>query len=162
MRPSASNHYHLTTLWQFDAPLPLVWDAIFDSEGWPRWWKGAERVVTLERGAASGVGARQRYTWKGMLPYRLTFVSHVTRVEPLRLMEGRVEGELEGVGRWYFVQNEGATTVGYDWQVRTNRAWMNLLSPWARPLFQWNHDALMQEGGLGLARHLKARLRAPA
>jgi hypothetical protein len=31
---------------------------------------------------------------------------------------------------------------------------MNLLAPLAKPLFRWNHDALMRAGGIGLARRL--------
>jgi hypothetical protein len=35
---------------------------------------------------------------------------------------------------------------------------MNLAAPIARPLFKWNHDMVMQQGGKGLARLLNARL----
>ena len=35
---------------------------------------------------------------------------------------------------------------------------MNLLAPLARPLFRWNHDAIMREGGVALARRLNVRL----
>jgi hypothetical protein len=76
----------------------------------------------------------------------------------LRLLEGRVDGELEGVGCCHFGSHQGLTTVRYDWQVRTTRPWMNLLAPLARPLFRWNHDAIMHAGGIGLARHLNVRL----
>lgn len=162
MRRHGSTHYHLTTLWQFDAPLDAVWDAITHPETWPDWWVGAERVIPLAGGDASGVGACQRFTWKGALPYRLTFVSRVTRVEHQRLLEGFVEGELEGVGCWRFARENGRTIVRYDWKVRTTRPWMNLLAPLARPLFRWNHDALMRKGGIGLARHVAARLARPA
>lgn len=161
MRKSGSNQYHLTTLWQFDAPLDAVWEAITHPESWPDWWAGAECVVALEDGDASGVGARQRYTWKGVLPYRLTFVSRVTRVEHQRLLEGLVEGELEGVGRWHFGRENGLTIVRYEWKVRTTRYWMNLVAPLAKPLFRWNHDALMRRGGIGLARHVRCGLVLP-
>jgi len=153
-----SNRYHLTTLCQFDAPLHAVWDAIVHAEAWPIWWTGVERVVTLEHGDASGLGARRRCTCKSVLPYRLTFVTRVTRLEPLLLLEGRVDGELEGVGCCHFGRNDGFTIVRYDWQVRTTRWWMNLLTPLAKPLFRWNHDAIMHAGGVGLARHLNRSL----
>lgn len=158
MRPRAINHYHLTTLWQFDAPLDAVWDAITHPECWPDWWEGAECVVPLEHGDESGLGARQRYIWKSVLPYRLTFDSRVTRVEHQRLLEGEVEGELEGVGCWHFERWEGLTTVRYEWKVRTTPWWMNLLAPFAKPLFRWNHNVLMRAGGIGLARYMNAAL----
>lgn len=153
-----NNRYHLFTEWQFDAPLDVVWDAIYHAEAWPDWWKSVESVITLSRGDADGVGAQQRYTWKGVLPYRLTFVTRVTRIEHLQLLEGRVEGDLEGQGRWRFLRGQGLTTVHYEWQVRTTKLWMTALAPLARPIFRWNHDAVMRAGGVGLARYLEARL----
>src|SRR5882757_42820 len=156
MRNGGSNQYHLITLCQFDAPLEAVWDAILHAEMWPSWWTGVERVVTLEHGDPSGLGTRRRCTCKSVLPYRLTFVTRVTRVEPLRLVEGRVDGELEGVGCCRLASHQGLTTVRYDWQVCTTRWWMNLLAPLAKPLFLWNHDAIMHAGGIGLARYLNA------
>lgn len=157
-----SNSYHLVTRWQVDAPLEAVWEAIYNAEAWPSWWKGVVSVETLARGDGAGLGGRQRFIWKGVLPYRLTFATCVTRVEPLRLLEGWVEGELEGVGRWRFSHAAGLTTVLFDWRVRATRQWMKLLSPLARSVFRWNHDALMRAGGRGLARHLHARLHSQA
>jgi hypothetical protein len=37
---------------------------------------------------------------------------------------------------------------------------MNLLSPIARPVFEWNHDWVMRNGGEGLAALLGCRLLA--
>jgi hypothetical protein len=44
--------------------------------------------------------------------------------------------------------------------VRTNKRWMTLIAPLARPAFEWNHDWVMRNGGEGLARLLGARLLA--
>jgi hypothetical protein len=49
------------------------------------------------------------------------------------------------------------TVVRYHWSVKTAKAWMNLLAPIARPLFEWNHDVLMRWGGEGLAKLLGAK-----
>jgi hypothetical protein len=37
---------------------------------------------------------------------------------------------------------------------------MNALAPFARPVFEWNHNAIMRRGGEGLARRLGTRLLA--
>ena len=37
---------------------------------------------------------------------------------------------------------------------------MNLVAPVARPIFRWNHNAVMHQGGAGLADLLGARLLA--
>lgn len=42
----------------------------------------------------------------------------------------------------------------YEWDVRTTQWWMNALAPLARPVFAWNHDYVMRQGGEGLRRRL--------
>jgi Polyketide cyclase / dehydrase and lipid transport len=152
--------FRLTTLWRIEAPLQSVWDAIHDSPSWPNWWKNVESVRELQSGAADGLGAVHRYTWKGALPYRVTIDVRVTRIAPLVALEGTASGALEGVGCWHFAADGSCTVVRYDWHVRTASAWMNALAraPLARLAFRWNHDSIMREGGLALARLLESRL----
>jgi uncharacterized protein YndB with AHSA1/START domain len=135
-----------------------VWEAIYDSERWPEWWRGVERVVELESGDEDGLGQVGRYTWRSRLPYELTFDVRTTRVERPHLLEGEATGELAGTGRWRLFEGAGATVVLYEWDVRTTRPWMKVLAPLARPLFAWNHDWVMRNGAAGLARLLGARL----
>lgn len=150
--------YRLTTVWRIEAPVQRVYEAICRPARWPSWWWGVKDVVELEPGDDLGVGSLQRYTWKGLFPYALTFNIRVVRVKPLAALEGVANGDFEGTGRWHFSQEGSTTTVRYEWQVRTTKRWMNLLAPIASPLFKWNHNLIMREGGKGLARLLNARL----
>jgi len=152
--------YTFLTTWAVDAPIEAVWDAIFESEHWSEWWKGVEKVVELEPGDDDGVGSLQRYTWKSRLPYRLEFDMRTTRVERPHLIEGEAEGDLDGFGRWRLFDGRG-TAVTYEWSVRTTEPWMNVLARLARPLFAWNHDVVMRQGGEGLAQRLGARQLVP-
>jgi hypothetical protein len=148
--------YSFTTHWSFDAPIEPVWNAIRLAREWPDWWPGVERVVEIQPGREHGLGAVHRSTWKSKLPYRLTFDSHVTRVEPPVLYEIEATGQLEGHGLWTLSAAGPMTHVRYDWQVSANKWWMRLLAPVARPLFRWNHDVIMRWGQEGLARKLKS------
>ncbi|MCO6453530.1 MAG: SRPBCC family protein [Caldilineales bacterium] len=150
--------YSFSTLWRIRAPIDPVWEAIYDSERWPRWWQGVEAAELLQGGDSNGVGARLRYTWKSKLPYRLVFNVETTRVERPHELEGRASGELAGTGLWRLSQDGDVTTVQYDWNVRTTRRWMNLFAPIARPIFESNHNIVMSWGGEGLARLLEAPL----
>jgi hypothetical protein len=76
------------------------------------------------------------------------------RVEPPHLLEGIAKGELQGRGLWQLSTEGNETIVRYDWKVETTKAWMNVLSPIARPLFEWNHNVVMSWGAQGLARRL--------
>ena len=150
--------YRFLTTWLLEAPRAEVFQAIWDSERWPSWWRGVRRAELLEPGAADGVGRLWDFTWRSRLPYDLTFRLRVTRVERPWLLEGDADGELIGVGRWRLYRGAAGTAVVYEWNVRTARAWMNRLAPVARPAFAWNHDAVMRQGGERLARRLGASL----
>lgn len=156
--------YRFVTVWRIEAPIEAVCDAISHSLSWPRWWRNVERVDELDPGDARGIGSVRRYTWRGRLPYRLTFDVRVTHAELLRTVEGAISGDVEGHGRWSFASDGGATVVRFEWQVRAARGWMKLFEPVARPLFRWNHDSVMRSGGEALARLLDGRTpnRSPA
>ena len=150
--------YRFLTTWLLDAPRERVWEAIHDQKAWPSWWRGVNEVIELEPGDADGLGSFSRLTWRSFIPYDLVFEARTTRVERPHLLEGQVDGELAGIGRWRLFEHDGATAVLYEWNVRTTRAWMNLLAPIARPIFAWNHDWVMGNGAQGLARLLGVRL----
>jgi hypothetical protein len=116
-----------------------------------------QRVERLAPGDANGVGELDRLTWRSALPYSLTFDARVTRVERPHLIEGQATGELQGVGIWRLYEGQG-TAILYDWRIRTTKRWMNVLGPLPRPAFVWNHDVVMRQGGVGLARKLGVRL----
>lgn len=151
-------NYRFVTTWQIEAPLQAVCDAICAPQGWPAWWRNVEQVEEIAPGDTRGIGGVRRYTWRGRLPYRLTFDIRVTRHEPLAVVEGIATGDVEGRGCWSFASEGAITSVRYEWQVRTTRPWMNALAMFARPVIEWNHNAVMQQGGIALAHKLNARL----
>ena len=150
--------YRFLTTWLIEAPRDDVFQAIWDSERWPSWWRGVESVVKLEEGDQEGVGSLGRYVWRSRLPYRLEFDTRIIRVDRPHLMEGHASGELAGVGLWRLFEEDGVTAAVYDWQVRTTASWMNVVAPLARPVFAWNHDVIMRWGAEGVAQLLRARL----
>ena len=150
--------YEFLTSWCVGAPIERVFAVLEDSAAYLEWWKGVTAVEVLEPGDADGVGKRARFSWRSVLPYTLRFDSHVTRVEPPYLIESHATGELEGVGVWRLFASPDSTAVLYSWKVRTTKPWMNMWGPLPRPAFRWNHDQVMHQGGLGLARRLGASL----
>lgn len=154
--------YLFVTVWQIEAPLEDVCEAIYHSLSWPQWWHNVESVVELSPGNPQGIGSVRRYTWRGRLPYRLTFDIRVINIEPLESIEGIASGDVEGKGYWSFTFDGSVTIVRYEWHVHTTPNWMNLMSLFVRPLIKWNHNAVMQQGGEALAHLLNARLLAVA
>jgi uncharacterized protein YndB with AHSA1/START domain len=152
--------YRFLTTWLLDSPREPVWEAIYEQERWPSWWRGVEEAEELKAGEPSGVGSVSRLVWKSLLPYRVEFEVTTKRVEPMHLLEGHAVGELEGVGRWRLYERDGVTAVLYEWNVATTKPWMNLMAPLLRPAFEWNHDWVMARGGEGIAKLLGCELRA--
>jgi uncharacterized protein YndB with AHSA1/START domain len=152
--------YRFLTTWLLEAPREPVWEAIYDQQKWPSWWRGVEEAEEISVGAEDGVGTVSRLVWKSLLPYRVEFEVTTTRLERPHLLEADAVGELSGVGRWRLYEQGGVTAVLYEWNVATTKAWMNLIAPIARPAFEWNHDWVMSRGGEGIAKLLGVRLLA--
>ncbi|GAB4444201.1 MAG: hypothetical protein OHK0035_38050 [Cyanobacteria bacterium J069] len=150
--------YNFVTVWQFAAPIEPVWAALTQTEEWPTWWSAVQSVDVIEPGEPSGIGNISRFIWKTPLGYTLTFETCLVRLEPPTLMEAQAEGEVEGRGLWELSPLPEGCQVRYTWTVRTTQRWMNWAARLARPLLEWNHNVIMNQGGAGLARHLNVRL----
>ena len=149
--------FDLVTQWRIGASLDEVWDAITAPAQWPQWWRGLEAVTELDRGGAGGMHNRQRFIWKGALPYRLVTELKIIRLEPLVMIQGEASGDVTGRGFWRFARKDGVTVVRHEWRVRAASPWLMVLAGVARPLVCWNHGKIMEWGAHGLARRLGAR-----
>jgi uncharacterized protein YndB with AHSA1/START domain len=154
------SEYAFLTEWRVAAAPEAVWDVITRVDEWPCWWKGVLAIERIREGDEKGVGSVHRHRWRSRLPYDLTFEMETTLVEPVRRLQGRARGDLSGAGAWTFTPVADGTHVAYDWRVFTTKRWMTFVAPVARPLFVWNHDAVMRWGAEGLARRLGAAVRA--
>ena len=157
-RQSRVADYRFLTTWVVDAPIERVCDAIYAIDRWPEWWRGVERVRELFHGEGNGEGTIYEHTWRSKIPYAVEFTVTVVHVEEPNLIHARAEGGLEGTGTFRLFAAPLGTAVTDDWAVRTTKAWMNAIAPLARPVFAWNHHAVMKNGGAGLAALLDTTL----
>jgi hypothetical protein len=150
--------YSFITHWEFKAPLPDVWDAIYNSLEWPNWWKGVYKVTEIKKNDANGINGIRAYTWKSALPYELTFTMRLAECEPMKRMKGVAFGELEGTGEWVLSEESKIVKVYYYWNVVTTKKWMNTFAFLLKPLFAINHNVVMHWGAKGLAKKLNCIL----
>ena len=68
-----NNDYSFVSCWQIAAPVKELWESIYESAYWPKWWKGVERVKIIKENDINGINGIREYTWKSALPYRLSF-----------------------------------------------------------------------------------------
>jgi Polyketide cyclase / dehydrase and lipid transport len=153
--------YSFLSCWLLECSRQEAWDVLADCESWPAWWRGVEFVEQLDPGDERRVGSAYRVSWRApRVGYRVAFDFHVDEVDEPARMAGTARGGLAGRGVWRLFEQDGVCAVTFDWEVRTTRAWMNVLAPVARPVFTHAHDRLMARGGHDLARHMGVRLLA--
>lgn len=120
----AAQQFDLVTEWHVDAPIERVWAILMAPEDWPQWWRAVKRVEPIEAGDANGIGAVRRFVWAKALPYTIELKVTATRIEPMRVLEARAEGDLVGVGLWTVTPAaDTGTDVCYDWVVELTKPW---------------------------------------
>lgn len=72
-------NYEFVTLWKLEASRQQVWDLILNSERWPNWWRGEEKVEKLREGRVDYVARFFAITGKANLSYRLVFEAGAVR-----------------------------------------------------------------------------------
>ncbi len=149
-------YFSLTTTWNIPAPIERCWFCLLDTDNWPNWWSYVDNVVQLETGHADGVGNIYRYYWHTCLPYDLRVEIEVLEIIPFQHIIYTADGDLQGHGKCHFKKNGNQTIIGFDWNVATNKSWMNIISDIAHPVFKWNHHRVMKKGEQSLIERLNS------
>jgi uncharacterized protein YndB with AHSA1/START domain len=140
--------------WDVDAPQERVFDALADARTYPDWWRPIYKEVEADGPPVVGRASRQKF--KAKLPYTLSTVSTIVRLEPPRQLEVDVDGDLRGRGVWTLSPREGKVHVRFDWHVFADRALLRVLTPVLRPLFRWNHNEAIKAAMRGLEPYARA------
>ena len=171
-----SPHFHVITDWNLNAPRDKVWPVLIAAEQWPSWWRALKHVELVADGDESGVGAVRRMTWSTLpwstlplrskslgrtLPLSLTLDMHITRVEPMRRIEGEAKGAVSGHARWDIWPDGQRTRVRYDWIAEVMEPRLRQLAPLLRQVFVWQHNRIMASGFKGLVAALAAPVGKP-
>lgn len=146
--------YSFISRWQVNAPIENVWKLIYDSEKWPEWWPSVVEVKEIYTGDSSGIGSIRSYKMRSPMLYTLSFKLTLTEREDLKLLKGNASGDLEGTGAWFISESYGVTDVQCHWRVSTTKWWMNSFAFVLKPLFRYNHSAVMKDGGHSLGKKL--------
>jgi hypothetical protein len=154
----SASDFLLVSNWRLAAPRPDIWSVLKTPTEWPRWWRFVASVDELDHGDASGLGAKHRVSWTSRLPYRVNLETVVVETQAEQLIRLRAEGDVQGEGCWRLRDAEGGgCSAEYTWRVAVDKPWMRALAPLLRPVFAWNHNAVMDEGERGLKRYLETR-----
>jgi uncharacterized protein YndB with AHSA1/START domain/mannose-6-phosphate isomerase-like protein (cupin superfamily) len=149
-----SREYLFVDEWDVAAPREAVFDALADARSYPQWWK----PVYVDVDGEPALGKESRQHFKGRLPYHLHTRSRIVRLEPPHVVEGEVDGDLRGHGRWTLTDlPDGGTHVRFDWRVHADRPLLRVLTPILRPAFRWNHAWAIARAVDGLEPYARSR-----
>ncbi|MGZ5283430.1 MAG: SRPBCC family protein [Bacteroidia bacterium] len=151
--------FRFKTKWIFEAPVEILWQEINNPAEWPNWWRGLYKVNQIKTSHANGLGAVYGFTWGNPWIFTLKFDLEITAIQPFKYIRGKASGDIEGIGTWYFTQENELAHVEYNWHVRTRKPMLNLLAIFLRPVLVLNHKIIMLAGAKGLAKRLNIKLK---
>ena len=92
--------------------------------------------------------------WQAPIGYKLRTNIVIVKVVDLQMVRLKSTGDLSGTVTCMLTIEGDSTRIDIDWQVDTNKRWMNILSPILKPIFILSHHAVMHRGEKGLIRYL--------
>jgi hypothetical protein len=159
---SAVPSYRFVTVWRVPGTIAEVKAVLGDSSSLTRWWPSVYLdVVPRADGGPDGVGRTVDVFTTGRLPYTLRWRLRITEPMSDAGFALAATGDLQGTGRWTFVQEGPEVVITYDWQVAAAKPLLRRLSWLLRPAFAANHRWAMDRGEESLALELRRR-RNPA
>ena len=148
---TAKNKYEFDHAGELNACPARVWQTLVDFRGWSDWWDGLEHIELLNPAASLDRGSRIRSSWRGGLPYSLTFDAVVREVVPEKGLRFFVTGDLSGHGNCCLTPVNGKTYLRFSWHVAPTKLWFKMTAPIAHSVFRENHDHIIHQAGRRLA-----------
>lgn len=139
------NRYHFNNSWNIDAPVELIWDELINYKQWPLGYDGLGKIEQLDESDHLQIGNNIRSTWKGSLPYSITFDSIITDFTKYSFIAFNVTGDLYGKGICSFLPSQYNTTINFNWNVSPTQLWIKMSSPFVRTIFIENHNYIMKQ-----------------
>ncbi len=139
------------------APRQKVWQTLTGIPfSWQEWWPQLSNVHNM-RLVDGLTGSTFSCTWRSPTGYRLNSDIVIGTIEADRQITLHSDGDLRGTVTCQLGEKAGRTTIEIDWRVQTTKAWMNYLTPLLRPVFIYNHHAVMRSGERGLRYYLHTK-----
>lgn len=140
------------------AGIDEVFDLLVEPERWLSAWPDAVRVERSSPGDGDGRGRAFDAVVRAPLRYRLAARVTATELDRPHWVDMAITGDLEGLGRWRLSEARGTTDVQFGWDVVATPAWMRVLTPALRPLFERSHHLVVRHAAEAAAASLDAEL----
>lgn len=129
--------------WVFPVGDAVLWDILGTTDDYTRWWPWLHR---FDAGSGLTAGARWTCVVAPPLPYTVKFHLVLERVEPGRLVEASVSGDLSGTAQLTIDGGKTASTVRLVSQLRPTNVVMRAFAAVARPAVEFGHGWILEQG----------------
>ena len=136
MELASDRHY------RFPVPADAFWSAIGATDDYRRWWPWL-RTFDAEGLVAGDVW---RCAVRPPLRYTVRFAVHLGTVEPPRVIDARVEGDIAGTARLVVTPRDDGCDVRLTSTLAPSHRGLALLASVARPLVRRGHDWVLDTG----------------
>ena len=161
----ARDHVKFRTFWTLnagDATEEEVLNILCDHESFSNWWGrsflGTDVVHRPETGMLGMIGD---VTSRGYLPYIFRWRAEVIAADADAVTLS-AEGDFNGTGTFRRPRPGEEADLCFDWDVRIAKPLLRFFTPYACPLYLWNHAYAMADGAQCLQNELLRRRDAAA
>ncbi len=133
----------------FPAGPTAFWDALDDTESWPRWWPWLRRF----EGAPLVAGSQLRGRVKPPLPYSIAVRLHVREAIAPRLIVADVTGDITGEARLDVVEDGSGCEVHLRSSLEPTHPGLRAVAGVIPVVARFGHDWVLDAG----ARQFRAR-----
>lgn len=134
--------FHFDRTWVFPLPPERFWRVISRTGDFPRWWPWLRRL----EGDGLVEGREARCLVRAPIPYSLEFTVAVEQLEPGRLVDATVTGDLSGPARLEVAAHPDGSEVHLAWRMELRRPLLRAAARVARPVMEWGHDWVVANG----------------
>jgi hypothetical protein len=128
--------------WDFAVAPEELWAVLQRTDEYTTWWRWLREFEAGE--LAEGTAAR--CVVRGPFPYSLNFTVNVVEIVPSQLVRTEVTGDLAGPARLEVQPDAAGCTARLVWEVEACSPILRELARWARPLMEWGHGWVVDNG----------------
>jgi hypothetical protein len=128
--------------WTFPVAPDALWDVLTRTDDYTTWWRWLREFDAGE--LTEGTAAR--CVVRGPFPYSLNFTVNVVEIETSRSVRTEVSGDLAGPARLEIEPDGDGSTARLAWEVELCSPMLRELARWARPLMEWGHGWVVDNG----------------
>lgn len=129
--------------WRFEVSRNDLWERISAIDDYPTWWPW---LRSFDAGDPIEVGATWTCAVSPPLPYMVRFAIRFDRVEPGRLVDTTVTGDVEGRARLTLEDHPEGSSARLVSALRPANPLLRGFGMVARPLVEYGHDWILDEG----------------